>query len=43
MTINFSTPHDQIEMRPRITVVGVGLDKRFKGKYLRLLSRFIPF
>ncbi len=24
MTINFSTPHDQIEMRPRITVVGVG-------------------
>ena len=24
MTINFSTPHDNIEMRPRISVVGVG-------------------
>ena len=24
MTINFSTPHDDIEMKPRITVVGVG-------------------
>ena len=24
MTINFSTPHDEIEMKPRITVVGVG-------------------
>ncbi|GIR54572.1 MAG: hypothetical protein CM15mP62_20430 [Rhodospirillaceae bacterium] len=22
MTINFSTPHDDIEMKPRITVVG---------------------
>ena len=24
MTINFSTPHDNIEMRPKISVVGVG-------------------
>lgn len=24
MTINFSTPHENIEMRPRISVVGVG-------------------
>ena len=24
MTINFSTPHDDIEMKPKITVVGVG-------------------